>query len=85
MNVRQITDHPFPGYSDKRHGIRAARHRSALNLHPVIKATGWILAGAGVGSVAVIAAVWALVWFTTLQDTSDTWTIAKIDQHSLVR
>ena len=59
--------------------------RRVAALRPVIKASGWILAGAGVGSVALIALLWAITSFTSLKDTSDTWTVAKIDQQSLAR
>jgi len=85
MNVRQLTDPAFRVYAGDRRRVGAPVDRRVAALRPVIKASGWILAGAGVGSVALIALLWAITSFTSLKDTSDTWTVAKIDQQSLAR
>jgi len=77
MNTRHVTEQSISGYSGHRRTVRAARRRSAFKLTPVIKATGWILTGAGLGGVAVIAMVWTLMSFATPRDhNSDTWTVA---------
>jgi hypothetical protein len=85
MNVRHRTDHSIAGYAGDRRRIGAPLERRAAALLPVIKATGWMLAGAGVGSLTLIALLWALTSFTTLRHASDTWTVVNIDQHPLAR
>jgi hypothetical protein len=85
MNVRHLTDHVLSGYSDTRPSIRAGRHTGAPSLRPVVRATGWILFGAGVGSLAIVAVVWALMSFTAPEGNSDTWPLPKVEQHPLVR
>jgi hypothetical protein len=85
MNVRHLTDHSIAGYAGDRRRIGAPLERRAAALLPVIKATGWMLAGAGVGSLTLIALLWALTSFTTLRHASDTWTVVNIDQHPLAR
>jgi hypothetical protein len=85
MNVRHLTDPAFPVYAGDRRRVGAPVDRRVAALRPVIKATGWILAGAGVGSVALIALLWAITSFTSLKDTSDTWTVVKMDQYPQVR
>jgi hypothetical protein len=86
MNVRHLTDHSIAGYAGDRRRIGAPLERRAAALLPVIKATGWMLAGAGVGSLTLIALLWALTSFTTLRlRYSDPWTVVNIDQHPLAR
>lgn len=84
MNVRHLTHHVFSGYSDTRPSIRAGRHTGAPSLRPVVRATGWILFGAGVGSLAIVAVVWALMSFAN-DGNSDTWPLPKAEHHSLLR
>ncbi len=69
MTSTQVTRHPTDGYSCQRDRA-GTRRRGGFSLHPIIEATGWILAGAGIGSIAVIAGVWALMRFTSFEDTS---------------
>lgn len=85
MTSTQLTHHPIPGYSDRRHRVRTGRHGGSFSLHPVIEATGWILVGAGIGSIAIIAGVWALMRFTTFEDTSVVGPMPVLAQHHVVR
>ena len=39
---------------------------------PVMEAIGWILTGAGIGSLVVVAGAWALVHFTSIDDSAST-------------
>jgi hypothetical protein len=56
----------MPGYAARRHR-RTARHRS-FSVHPVMEAVGWILAGAGIGSLAVVAVAWVLMRLFSIDD-----------------
>jgi hypothetical protein len=85
MNVRQLTHPALPGYAGDRRRVGAPLDRRVAALRPVIKATGWFLAGAGVGSVALIALLWAVTSFTPLHDNADTWAEAQVDSHPLAR
>jgi hypothetical protein len=38
----------------------AARHRT-FSVHPAMEAVGWILAGAEIGSLSLVAVAWALM------------------------
>jgi hypothetical protein len=85
MNLSQLTGRSVAGFGHDRRRIGALPDRRIAGLRPAIKATGWILAGAGVGSLAVVALLWALTTFTSLQDISHTWTVVKTDQYPLAR
>ena len=85
MNLSQLTDRSVAGYAGDRRRIGALPDRRVAGLRPAIKASGWILAGAGIGALAIVALLWALTSFTALQDISDTWTVVKTDQHPLAR
>ena len=56
----------LPGYPVQRHRL-TARHRT-VKVHPVMEAVGWILAGAGIGSLAVVAVAWALMRVFSVDD-----------------
>jgi hypothetical protein len=85
MHVTHVDDPAVAGYAPDRRRAGAPPDRRVAGLRPVIKATGWILAGAGVGTIAIVALLWALTSFTTVRDTSDTWTVVTIDQHPVAR
>ena len=61
MNINHVTDHPILGYLDNRSIVRAARHDDRSILRPFIQTTGWLLAGAVLGSVAMAGGVWMLL------------------------
>jgi hypothetical protein len=68
MSSTQHTAILMPGYPVRRHRV-IARHRPFV-VHPVMEAVGWILAGAGIGSLAVVAVTWALMRLTTIDDSA---------------
>jgi hypothetical protein len=39
-------------------------------MHPAMEAVGWILAGAGIGSLAVVAVTWALMRVISIDDSA---------------
>jgi hypothetical protein len=61
MNARYLTDCPIDGYAHTRRNERVALQRDRLNLGPLFEALGWVLAGATVGSVAVMVGAWGLL------------------------
>jgi len=81
MSSTPLTRHSTAGYSGQCDHARAQRQRDGFRLHPVIAAAGWILAGAGIGSLAVIAGVWVLMRFTSFEDRSVEGVPAAIAQH----
>ena len=65
MNARYLVDHPIAGgdlYAYR--GKRIAVRRGRSNLRPLLESIGWILAGATVGSVAVMLGAWGLLQLT---------------------
>jgi hypothetical protein len=64
MNARYLTDYPIDGYLYARRSERAAGRRSRSNLRPLLESLGWVLAGATVGSVAVMIGAWGLLQLT---------------------
>ena len=64
MNARYLTDHPIAGnlYAYRVKPVAVRRERSALR--PLLESLGWILAGATVGSVAVMVGAWGLLQLT---------------------
>ena len=85
MSSTPVTARPMPGYSDEGHRLQDERHRSRFSLRPVIEATGCILLGAGIGSVAIIVGVWVLMRVTNSDDISVPTPAAAIAPHHLVR
>lgn len=85
MSATPLSHHPVADYSGERQRARqcarAQRHRDGFRLHPVLEAAGWILAGAGIGSLAVIAGVWVLMRFTSFEDRSVEATTSALIQH----
>jgi hypothetical protein len=61
MNARYLTDFPIDGYVHTRRSERIALQRDRFNLGPLFEALGWVLAGATVGSVAVMVGAWGLL------------------------
>ena len=70
MSSKQQTTIPMPGYPARRHRL-TARHRT-FSVRPVMEAVGWIVAGEGFGSLAVVAGAWALMRLTSIDDSSST-------------
>jgi hypothetical protein len=64
MNVRYLTDYPIDGYLHTRRSERVALRRDRVNLRPFLESVGWVLAGATVGSVAVMLGAWGLTNLT---------------------
>lgn len=52
------------GYLHSRRSGRVALRRDRFNLRPLIESVGWILAGAAVGTAAVMLGAWGLVQLT---------------------
>ncbi len=71
MNLGHVTDHPMLGYLNARRIARAARRGSLANLGPIIEGAGWILAGAVLGSAAIVAGIWVLLQFSNLAGSFD--------------
>lgn len=61
MNIRHVTDHPTLGYLDNRRIGPVVRRGNRWNLRPLIDTAGWILAGAVLGSVAILGGMWVLL------------------------
>jgi len=73
----------MPGYPERRHRL-SARHRT-FSVRSVMRAAGWILAGAGIASYALVAVLWALVRLSSIDDTASTSSVAPPDLHYVVR
>jgi hypothetical protein len=67
MNARYLTDYPLDGYLHTRRSRIVALRRDRFNLRPIVESLGWVLAGAAVGSVAVIMGAWGLLQLTEPQ------------------
>jgi hypothetical protein len=67
MNARYLTDYPLDGYLHTRRSRAVALRRDRFNLRPIVESLGWVLAGAAVGSVAVIMGAWGLLQLTEPQ------------------
>jgi hypothetical protein len=59
MNLTQLADAAVARYPEDRRRMGASRDRRASGLRPVMQATGWVLAGAAVGSLALMGLLWA--------------------------
>jgi hypothetical protein len=64
MNARYLTDYPMDGYLHSRRSERVGARRDRFNLRPLFESIGWVLAGATVGSVAVMVGAWGLSQLT---------------------
>jgi hypothetical protein len=63
MNARYLIDHSIAGTLYARSN-RVAVRRAGPNLRPLLESVGWVLAGATVGSVAVMIGAWGLLQLT---------------------
>lgn len=61
VSIRHLTDHPILGRLDNHRMGRVARRGNRWNLRHFIDAAGWILAGAVLGSVAILGGMWVLL------------------------
>jgi hypothetical protein len=64
MNARYFTDYPIDGYLHSRRSERLALRRDRFSLRPLMESIGWVLAGATVGSIAVMLGAWGLLQLT---------------------
>jgi hypothetical protein len=64
MNARYLTDYPLDGYLHTRRSRVVALRRDKFNLRPLFESLGWMMAGATVGSVAVMMGGWGLLQLT---------------------
>lgn len=65
MNARYLTDDPIDGSLHSRRGRhRVLRQSKNSNLRPALESVGWVLAGATLGSVAVMLGAWGLANLT---------------------
>jgi hypothetical protein len=65
MHARYVTDYPIDGYLHSRRSPGVALRRDkGFNLRPLVEAVGWVLAGATVGSVAVMLGAWGIAKLT---------------------
>ncbi len=64
MNAQYLTDYPLDGYLHSRRTREVALRRDRFNLRPLFESLGWVLAGATVGSVAVMMGAWGLLQLT---------------------
>jgi hypothetical protein len=65
MHARYVTDYPIDGYLHSRRSPGVALRRDkCLNLRPLLESVGWVLAGAIVGSVAVMLGAWGIAKLT---------------------
>jgi hypothetical protein len=79
----QQTTIPVQEYPQRRHRL-SARLRT-FSVRPVMQAVGWILAGAGIGSLAVVAAVWALMRLTSIDNSPSTSSVGTNGLHHVMR
>jgi hypothetical protein len=63
MNAKSLAESPFDGYLHRgtRGNPRIALQRSTFDLRPLFESIGWVLAGATVGSTAVMLGAWGLL------------------------
>jgi len=64
MNARYLTEYPMDGYLHTRRSARVALRRDRFNLRPLMQSIGWVVAGATVGSMAVMLGAWGLARLT---------------------
>jgi hypothetical protein len=64
MNARYLTDYPIDGYLRSRRSGRVALRRDRFNFRPLVESLGWVLAGAAVGTAAVMLGAWGLLQVT---------------------
>ncbi len=64
MNAQYLTDYPLDGYLHSRRSREVALRRDRFNLRPLFESLGWVLAGATVGSMAVMMGAWGLLQLT---------------------
>lgn len=64
MNARYLTEYPIDGYLHSRRSETVALRRDKFSLRPLLESLGWALAGATVGSVAVMLGAWGLTQLT---------------------
>jgi hypothetical protein len=64
MNARYLTDYPIDGYLHSRRSGRVALRRDRFNFRPLIESLGWVMAGATVGTAAVMLGAWGLLQLT---------------------
>ena len=64
MNAQYLTDYPLDGYLHSRRSREVALRRDRFNLRPLFESVGWVLAGAAVGSMAVMMGAWGLLQLT---------------------
>jgi hypothetical protein len=64
MNARYLTEYPIDGYLHSRRSESVALRRDKFSLRPLLESLGWALAGATVGSVAVMLGAWGLTQLT---------------------
>jgi hypothetical protein len=64
MNARYLTEYPIDGYLHSRRSESVALRRDKFSLRPLLESLGWALAGATVGSVAVMLGAWGLAQLT---------------------
>jgi uncharacterized membrane protein AbrB (regulator of aidB expression) len=70
MSSTQQIVNPMHAYSEQRQRP-AVRHRM-FRVHPAIEAVGLVLAGAGIGVLAVVTVAWVLLRLTGVDDSSST-------------
>jgi hypothetical protein len=63
MNAKSLADYPFDGYlhPGSRGKPRNALQHDRFDPRPLIESIGWVLAGATVGSAAVMLGAWGLL------------------------
>jgi hypothetical protein len=79
MNARYLTDysgHSLSEYLQRRHGWRLPGN--GLNLKPLFESIGWVLAGAVVGSAAVMLGAWGLLQLTERNSADHTAMIYQV-------
>ena len=64
MNARYLTEYPIDGYLHSRCSRRVSLRRNKFNFRPLLESVGWVLAGAAVGTAAVMLGAWGMVQMT---------------------
>jgi len=64
MNARYLTEYTMDGYLHSRRSGRVALRRDRFNFRPLVESLGWVLAGATVGTAAVMLGAWGLLQLT---------------------
>jgi hypothetical protein len=83
MSSAQQASIAISGYPRRRYHI-STRHR-VYGVLPVMEAVGWILTGAAIGSLAVVATAWALMRLTNIDDSSSASLAGANAEHDVMR